>query len=242
MAAGLIKHPPPVLFALCALVAKVLKGSTAMLCAIDKSFLLEIAFVQESGAHELELAVTRQLVASMPSKAKAVSLAQALQRLDGLTESQMVKFSSLHQQRQLDVCKSVLQKMLKGIAPHKDLGDAKAGMLFDFYQLLENFARASKGNKGVELVGKPAVQVMISSLKATLSEHKRAPTLVEIDAIHCFDYLMTSEEVEQLKAWQQAALANVAKGAATAARVGDAATSSSAKASGAKASVLTFFG
>ena len=42
--------------------AKVLKGSQAMLCAIDKSYLLETAFVQESRAHQLELAVQRQLV------------------------------------------------------------------------------------------------------------------------------------------------------------------------------------
>ena len=225
---------------------KVLKGSQAMLCALDKSFILEIAFVQENGQEQLDLAVARHLIECMPTKAKAVSSSQCPKRITILRESRMVKFAALSQQSKLEVCKAVLQKMLKGIPPHGNLKDDK-GLFGEFFSHLEFFARrqSGEGKAALELCGKPAVEAILSDLRASLGKCKRSATMGEMDSILCFDYLLGPADKAQLRTWQAEALANVAKGVATSAKTdGDEASSSkSSKAHGGdKATVLSFFG
>jgi len=223
---------------------EVLKGSQAMLCALDKSFVLEIAFVQENGQEQLDLAVARHLLDCMPTKQKAVTLSQCLKRVAELRDSKMVQFTALSVQSKLEVCKSVLQKVLKGIPPHSSLKDDK-GFFGDFFTHLEFFARARRGEGKslVELCGKPAVEATVSSLKATLAQEKRPPAMSELDGILCFEYLLGPAEKAQLQAWQTEALANVAKGVATSAKtVGDEATSKGGRAQSGKSTVLSFFG
>jgi hypothetical protein len=223
---------------------EVLKGSQAMLCALDKSFILEIAFVQENGQEQLDLAVARHLVECMPSKTKVVTISQCLKRITELKDSKMVQFTALSQQSKLEVCKSVLQKMMKGIPPHISLKDDK-GFFGEFFSHLEFFARARRGEgkSSVELCGKPAVEAIVSALKATLAQEKRSPTMGELDSIMCFEYLLGPPDQAQLQTWQADALANVAKGVATSAKTaGDEASSKSSKAQGGKTTVLSFFG
>jgi molybdopterin converting factor small subunit len=215
-----------------------------MLCALDKSFILEIAFVQENGQEQLDLAVARHLMDCMPSKQRAVTLSQCLKRVAELKDSRMVQFTALSVQSKLEVCKSVLQKMLKGIPPHINLKDDK-GFFGDFFASLEFFARTRRGEgkSSVELCGKPAVEATFSALKATLAQEKRSPTMGELDCILCFEYLLGSAEKTQLQSWQTDALANVAKGVATSAKtVGDEATSKSSRAQSGSSTVLSFFG
>jgi molybdopterin converting factor small subunit len=222
----------------------VLKGSQAMLCALDKSFILEIAFVQENGQEQLDLAVARHLLDCMPSKQKAVTLSQCLKRVTELKDSKMVQFTALSVQSKLEVCKSVLQKMLKGIPPHLNLKDDK-GFFGDFFTHLEFFARARRGEgkSSVELCGKPAVEASVSALKATLAQEKRSPAMGELDSIMCFEYLLGPADKAQLQTWQADALANVARGVATSAKTcGDEGTSKSARAQSGKTTVLSFFG
>lgn len=225
---------------------QVLKGSQAMLCALDKSFILEIAFVQESGQEQLDLAVSRHLMDCMPTKVKAVTMNQCLKKITKLKDSKMVGFAALSQQSKLEVCKNVVQKMIKGIPPHFTLKDDK-GLFGDFYYHLEFFARSKpkSGKSGVELCGKAAVEAEVAGLRSSLVKEKRSPTMGDLECMLPFDYLLGDADKAQVQTWQSEALANVAKGVATSAKTGaDEATSSkSSKAQGAsKASVLSFFG
>ena len=132
-----------------------------MLCALDKCFVLEIAIVQENGQEQLDIAAARHLTECMPTKAKAVILSQ----------SRMVQFAAPSQQSKLEVCKAVLQKMLKGIPPHGNLKDDK-GLFGEFFSHLEFFARkqSGEGKAALELCGKPAVEAILSDLRASLGK------------------------------------------------------------------------
>ena len=75
-----------------ATMVKVLIGSSGQLLSLDRSFKLELGFLQQNGEAAVQQAVEANILAVLPSATRASSLTQSYQALQDPKQSQLGKF------------------------------------------------------------------------------------------------------------------------------------------------------
>ena len=73
---------------------RALVSSSAMLLSLDRSFKLELEFLQQNGEAAMEKAVETNILGALPSATSASTLSQSLQRLQDIKVSQLGRFCS----------------------------------------------------------------------------------------------------------------------------------------------------
>jgi len=96
---------------------QVLHGSSAALLNLDRTFRIELQFLQEDAPNLLYEKINEGILAAFPTETKAVTLIQTQAALVKLRESEMCKLSSRASQSAVDAMTKMIAKMSSGSAP-----------------------------------------------------------------------------------------------------------------------------
>jgi hypothetical protein len=228
---------------------KAVLASSAMLLSLDRSFKLELEFLQQNGEAAMEKAVEKNILAALPSATKATTLSQSMQSLQDIKVSQLGRFCSHASKAQVTCVLELVANMTKGVAP-----DGKFATASTFYtnvwEQLPYFMRrgvvVTEAGKTVKklLVGKAALMVGFTEVQARMAK-KDAVKLHELEIYQSFKFLLGPGEVQELSGWIKACLSDMASERSTA--TGSAASSSGLQKKTksqkeAASSVMSFFG
>ena len=199
---------------------KVLIASSTQLLSLDRSFKLELEFVQQNGEAAVQKAVETSILAVLPSATRASSLTQSYQALQDLKQSQLGKFCNHASKAQVTCVLEVVGNMSKGVCP-----DNKFSSASDFYALvwkqLPHFMRREvevmEGDTMVKklLMGRPALMVGFEEIRAKM-ESKQVTKLHELEIYQSFKFLLGPAEVLELSGWVTACLNAMASDKTTA--------------------------
>jgi hypothetical protein len=231
-----------------ATMVKVMVASTTQLLSLDRSFKLELEFLQQNGEAAVQKAVETHILAVLPSSSKASSLTQSYQALQDLKESQLGKFCSHASRAQMTCVLEVVSNMTKGVGP-----DAKFSTASEFYasvwKQLPYFMRreveVEEGGKKVKklLMARAALMVGFEEVRAKVASNQLTK-LHELEVYQSFKFLLEPAEVKELSGWVTACLNGMASDKATA-TCSQAASGSKKKTKSQKetaSSVMSFFG
>ena len=159
--------------------SQVLKGGSEVLLNLDRSFKVELAWLQDGAYKALGIAIKEQIVKCFATKDKAVTLAQCEARLGSLQEKQMYKVAARESQSAVDSIKAVVNKMSRGLVPAESIKTA-GGVFTQVWQLLPFFVRHPT-TMTEEVTGEQALLRKLELLKRTLHKQERHAQLHELD-------------------------------------------------------------
>jgi hypothetical protein len=163
---------------------QVLCASSEMLPNLGRTFKIELAWLHNGAYQALGIAIKEKIVECLPTKDKAVTLAQAEARLATLQDTTMYKVGSRESQSQVDSIKAVVNKMGKGIAPAESI--KTAGSVFtQVWSRLPFFVRHPV-TMNEEVTGEQALLRKLELLKKNLQAEGRPAQLHELDQFKAF--------------------------------------------------------
>ena len=231
-----------------ATMVKVLIGSSGQLLSLDRSFKLELEFLQQNGEAAVQQAVEANILAVLPSATRASSLTQSYQALQDLKQSQLGKFCTHSPKAQMTCVLDVVGNMSKGVCP-----DIKFASASDFYALVWQQLPHFMG-RGVEvmegdtmvkklLMGRPALMVGFEEIRAKM-ESKQVTKLHDLGIYQSFKFLLGSAEVLELSGWVTACLNAMAsdKTTATCSSASSGAETKTKSQKETSSTVMSFFG
>ena len=116
------------------------KSNSALLLALDRTFLLELEWLEQHGEGVFVQAVHKQILSCFPTPSVNITLNQAILKLDGLQNDEMIKFSSMRCHSELKTIKKLVATMMQGMSP-KDALAAGGGIFKQVWDALPNFLR-----------------------------------------------------------------------------------------------------
>jgi hypothetical protein len=126
-------------------IQKVMSSNSTLLLAMDRTFVLELSWLEQHGEQAMQDAMRRRILQCLPSAMVNITLAQCAMKLDELLHSEMGKFSSLRCQGELKSIKKQVAHMAQGMSPK--LGFDAGGGIFDkVFKAMPFFLRALPDN------------------------------------------------------------------------------------------------
>ena len=159
--------------------SQVLTASSEVLLNLDRSFKIELAWLQDGAYQALGISVREKILACPPTKEKAVTLSQAGARLAGLQDTMMYKVSARESQSQVDSIRAAVHKMSKGLAPAESIKTA-GGIFTQVWNRLPFFVRHPM-TMTEEVTGEQALCRKLELLKRLLHKEERHAQLQELD-------------------------------------------------------------
>jgi len=159
--------------------SQVLCSSSEVLLNLDRSFKIELAWLQDGAYKALGVAIKDEILKCFPTKDKAVTLSQAEAKLGSLAETKMFKVAPRESQGAVDSIKAMLRKMSKGWAPAESIKTA-GGVFTQVWDRLPFFVRHPATMKE-EFTGEQALLRKLELLKRDLAKQERPAQLHELD-------------------------------------------------------------
>jgi hypothetical protein len=159
--------------------SQVLCSSSEVLLNLDRSFKIELAWLQDGAYKALGVAIKEEILKCFPSKDKAVTLSQTEAKLGSLQDTKMYTVASRESQSAVDSIKAVVHKMGKGWAPAESIKTA-GGVFTQVWEKLPFFVRHPVTMKE-EVTGEQALLRKLELLKRELAKQERPAQLHELD-------------------------------------------------------------
>jgi hypothetical protein len=159
--------------------SQVLKGGSEVLLNLDRSFKVELAWLQDGAYKALGIAIKDEIVKCLPTQDKAVTLAQCEARLGSLQGQQMYKVAARESQSAVDSIKAIVNKMSRGLAPPESVKTA-GGVFTQVWSHLPFFVR-HPATMTEEFTGEQALLRKLELLKRDLAKQERPAQLHELD-------------------------------------------------------------
>ena len=168
----------------------VLKKKCELLAGMDKTFMLELAWL-DGAAEALEKSVLKQTLQCLPAETRSITFLQSLAQLAAHRKSEMVQRSSTAAKERLASVEAVVYGLSRGVAPA-----ANPGLLAGFYnevlsQASHFFTTPPEGSStAVALTGKAAVDQHLDGLRARM-DAKQDIILGDIEKVKGFWWLLS---------------------------------------------------
>jgi hypothetical protein len=118
----------------------IMKSNSTLLIALDRTFLLELKWLEQHGEEAFAQAVHRKVMECFPTSSTSLTLNQSAMKLDDLLSSEMVKFSSARSQNEVKTIKRLVATMVQGLSPKESFA-AGGGIFKQVWDALPNFFR-----------------------------------------------------------------------------------------------------
>ena len=187
---------------------KILTNNASQLVSIDRSFKLELEYLNSALDTDLVETVQKQILAKLPSTRSVVTMQQAADNLAVLRSSQIGEMCSRYCQAKIEAVRDLVTNMARGVPPDSKLCE-DIGFFSTVLQRLACFQRATvhekvgDGMKTVELVGKRALDAAFGTMRAKMKEDSSKVTLVELENFQSFKWLLNDTEKKELAEWVQ---------------------------------------
>lgn len=171
----------------------VLNKKEAVLTSTDRTFKLEMSFMNGMVGAGGQARLEQLLLDCMPDKSKSVTLQAMLQHCAQIQNSDLYKFCSRSAQGTTNACQEMLGSLLQGRPPV--LPAESTPFLQDFRVKLQFFCRV-KGKGGEQLVGQVAIQHFFDTASA---KDPGIMTLEELEPLHTFGFLLSAKAQESIQ-------------------------------------------
>jgi hypothetical protein len=226
--------------------ALLLKAAT--LTAMDRTFRLELAFLESGCEVALASEVGHRLLQCMPTQSTHITLDQCQVKLQALRQSQLARMASLESQAEIDTVKDIVSNMQSSISPEPSI--AQGGELFKqvLHRLQFFFSHstvATKTKPAQVTYGLDALNLHFDEMSKLMNAGSGDITLQHLEIFQRGRYLLSAEQGSALSGWVKTVLKAAGTGGYT--KMSAASSSSAAKSSktaeadSAASSVLRFF-
>ena len=175
-----------------------------VLCSLDVSFELELAWLANAGA-QLEASLLAKALATLPTSTCKRSMSEVTHALEELKKGMMYKRAPAGIQEQISTVIQVIHDMSRGVSPATMDGQSS-----DFFaKMLEGVSHFFiEKVEDTEVSGKPAVVQYTKFLKGKFDKSQDI-TMSELERLRPFWYLLTSAEVAIMTSITEYAVAKV---------------------------------
>lgn len=200
------------------------------LTSIDRSMQIELKVLEALQGPQGDLLVEQSILAVLPTASRSVELAKASSEIDQLKVSGLFKMVGPTGQNMVVAVQQCLQTMQRGGAPPTQFMTS-SGMA-KVVPLLSHFCRhtiekGGSGGKDKVLEGAAAASQKLKELKVKVD--KKSATFSDTEDLHRFEFLLSTDQQEQLRMLTKELLGTVAATSSKAA-----ASSSTSKAAATK--------
>ena len=196
------------------MVAEALLSKQAMLCSLDRSFNLEISFFNAMAGSGGETRLHAQILKTLPRAEAFKTLAETLELLKDVANSDLYIFVSKASQGSLNVTKEIIEVMSGGRPPNV-AGLQGVPFLRQVAEKLPMYLTyehpGSSATPAKRIWGKDALDALYTSLL----HRKESGELIDFDVLqpfHVYSWLMTDEKKEEVNKMTKELLSNLEHG------------------------------
>ena len=194
-------------------IPRLLSGASEALVTLDKSFILEIGFVQTALSAAMATGIETRCLSLLPTVTWQPSILEALHSMTSLRESQLVMVADRKSQDTIDGVVECLTALSKSSAPPASLMNggefwdkvsARLQYFFRFSPKLDDQGKACA--PGSFLVGKSALRSMLGESEALSKSDSTKVTFNKLDAPQAYRWLLSEQERKVLDGLVQSCL------------------------------------
>lgn len=234
---------------------RALISNASTLCSLDRSFRLELEFLENSAVPLLEQAVETRILERLPTPAATTTVNQTASALAELRSSRFGSMVSHTGQAKIDAVHELVANMSRGICPATAIGQQEgfyASVLSKLAFFMTFEIPGQTGDTPTEpsvVAGQPAVAAAFAAMKLRMAGENTQVKLVDFEPLQTFKWLLSADECTLLGNWVTTTLQNMAASSSQAPqRIGHSSSAAPANKKAKKASepksseVMAFFG
>jgi hypothetical protein len=199
---------------------RILEKAASTLLMVDRSFNLELKYLEVAGTDAVTDAFHKQILAALPAADRNFSFTQSVDLLSQLEKSETSSVVPASERSKLVCVKDLIFDMDKNGSPDCELADRDKLYRQVFAQLPyfheQVVIKEQVGDVSSEraLTGKEAIDHRFDEIKAGMADPKASVSLVDIKKIECFAFVFAAEQKQLHSQWIQVKLTEIGKSSA----------------------------
>lgn len=189
---------------------KLMLANASTLMSLDRSFKLELEFLEGPAEGVLGASLDAKALACLPTATIAMSLLDSVSQLNDLLKTKFCNMMPTKHQARVDAVLELVSNMMRGISPDSKIGGDSAFFRSVLERLATFMRLESASGSGTapaqSLVGQPALAAKLRLMKARVETAGDSVKLLDLEAFQAFKWLMTPEEQQSLGEWVRSAL------------------------------------